>query len=128
MPLSEIQKGLVAVATQGGLNFAAFSVFVSAGFLMVVAVALFCGDTVATEASWSSLRYLLAAPVPRVSLLFGKYLAVFTVAVLTALVNLASMTLSLLVSARLFSGFAERVLGPEGIRPVTLPFSLGWIG
>jgi ABC-2 type transport system permease protein len=39
--------GLVAVATQGGLNFAAFSVFVSTGFLFVVAVALFCGDTVA---------------------------------------------------------------------------------
>ncbi len=64
--------GLVAVATQGGLNFAAFSVFVSAGFLMVVAVALFCGDTVATEASWSSLRYLLAAPVPRARLLRQK--------------------------------------------------------
>jgi ABC-2 type transport system permease protein len=64
--------GLVAAATQGGLNFAAFSFFVSAGFLLVVAVALFCGDTVATEASWSSLRYLLAAPVPRARLLRQK--------------------------------------------------------
>jgi ABC-type transport system involved in multi-copper enzyme maturation permease subunit len=64
--------GLVAFATQGGLNFAAFIVFVSAGFLMVLAVALFCGDTVATEASWSSLRYLLAAPVPRARLLRQK--------------------------------------------------------
>jgi ABC-type transport system involved in multi-copper enzyme maturation permease subunit len=76
--------GLVAVATQGGLNFAAFSVFVSAGFLMVVAVALFCGDTVATEASWSSLRYLLAAPVPRARLLRQKLviaLAYATIAV-----------------------------------------------
>jgi ABC-2 type transport system permease protein len=64
--------GLVAIATSGGLNFAAFSFFVSAGFLLVVAVALFCGDTVATEASWSSLRYLLAAPVPRARLLRQK--------------------------------------------------------
>jgi len=64
--------GLVAVATTGGLNFAAFSFFASAGFLLVVAVALFCGDTVATEASWSSLRYLLAAPVPRARLLRQK--------------------------------------------------------
>jgi ABC-type transport system involved in multi-copper enzyme maturation permease subunit len=64
--------GLVTVATQGGLNFAAFTFFVSAGFLLVVAVALFCGDTVATEASWSSLRYLLAAPVPRARLLRQK--------------------------------------------------------
>ncbi len=64
--------GLVTVATQGGLNFAAFSLFVSAGFLLVVVVALFCGDTVASEASWSSLRYLLAAPVPRARLLRQK--------------------------------------------------------
>jgi ABC-2 type transport system permease protein len=64
--------GLVTVATQGGLNFAAFSLFVSAGFLLVVVVALFCGDTVAGEASWSSLRYLLAAPVPRARLLRQK--------------------------------------------------------
>ena len=46
--------------------------FVSAGFLLVVAVALFCGDTVASEASWASLRYLLAAPVPRARLLRQK--------------------------------------------------------
>ncbi|NEB69472.1 ABC transporter permease, partial [Streptomyces fulvissimus] len=46
--------------------------FVSAGFLLVVPVALFCGDTVASEAGWSSLRYLLAAPVPRARLLWSK--------------------------------------------------------
>ncbi len=38
----------------------------------MVPVALFCGDTVASEASWSSLRYLLAAPVPRTRLLLSK--------------------------------------------------------
>jgi ABC-2 type transport system permease protein len=60
------------LATEGGLNFAAFALSVSAGFLLVVAVALFCGDTVASEAGWSSLRYLLAAPVPRDRLLRQK--------------------------------------------------------
>ncbi|WP_067180080.1 ABC transporter permease [Microtetraspora niveoalba] len=60
------------LATQGGLNFAAFVLSVSASFLLAVAVALFCGDTVASEASWSSLRYLLAAPVPRDRLLRQK--------------------------------------------------------
>ena len=44
----------------------------SVGFLLVVAVALFCGDTVASEAGWGSLRYLLAAPVPRSRLLRQK--------------------------------------------------------
>lgn len=60
------------LATAGGLNFAAFVLSVSASFLLVVAVALFCGDTVASEANWSSLRYLLAAPVPRDRLLRQK--------------------------------------------------------
>jgi ABC-2 type transport system permease protein len=68
-------SSLVNLATAGGLNFALFTVFVSASFLLVVVVALFCGDTVASEASWGSLRYLLAIPVPRGRLL-GVKLAV----------------------------------------------------
>ncbi|NBM19852.1 ABC transporter permease [Streptomyces sp. GC420] len=63
---------LMDTATASGANFAATALFVSAGFLLVVPVALFCGDTVAAEASWSSLRYLLAAPVPRWRLLWSK--------------------------------------------------------
>ncbi|GHF68013.1 ABC transporter permease [Streptomyces griseosporeus] len=63
---------LMDTATASGANFAAVNLFVSAGFLLVIPVALFCGDTVAFEASWSSLRYLLAAPVPRARLLWSK--------------------------------------------------------
>ncbi|WFE26385.1 ABC transporter permease subunit [Solwaraspora sp. WMMD791] len=63
---------LVELATSGGLNFTLFTIFVSSSFLLVVAVALFCGDTVASEASWGSLRYLLAVPVPRARLLTVK--------------------------------------------------------
>jgi ABC-2 type transport system permease protein len=63
---------LMDTATASGANFAAVNLFVSAGFLLVIPVALFCGDTVASEASWSSLRYLLAAPVPRARLLWSK--------------------------------------------------------
>jgi ABC-2 type transport system permease protein len=59
------------LATGGGLNFALFTLLVSSGFLLTVVVALFCGDTVASEASWGSLRYLLAIPIPR-----GRLLAV----------------------------------------------------
>jgi ABC-2 type transport system permease protein len=66
------QVTLMDTATSSGANFAAVNLFVSAGFLLVVPVALFCGDTVASEASWSSLRYLLAAPVPRARLLWSK--------------------------------------------------------
>ncbi|GLV96627.1 ABC transporter permease [Streptomyces lavendulae] len=63
---------LIDTATASGANFAATCLFVSAGFLLVVPVALFCGDTVASEAGWSSLRYLLASPVPRARLLWSK--------------------------------------------------------
>ncbi|GGX54234.1 ABC transporter permease [Streptomyces fructofermentans] len=63
---------LMDTATASAANFAATNLFVSAGFLLVIPVALFCGDTVASEAGWSSLRYLLAAPVPRARLLWSK--------------------------------------------------------
>ncbi|GAA2893259.1 ABC transporter permease [Streptomyces mexicanus] len=66
------QVTLMDTATASGPNFAAVNLFVSAGFLLVIPVALFCGDTVASEANWSSLRYLLAAPVPRARLLWSK--------------------------------------------------------
>lgn len=66
------QTALVDLATTGAANFTVFTLFVSSGFLLVVIVALFAGDTVASEASWSSLRYLLAIPVPRSVLLRRK--------------------------------------------------------
>lgn len=68
------QITLMDTATASGANFAAVNLFVSVGFLLVIPVALFCGDTVASEASWASLRYLLAAPVPRARLLWSKLL------------------------------------------------------
>jgi ABC-2 type transport system permease protein len=63
---------LIDLATTGASNFALFVEFAATGFLLVVIVALFCGDTVASEANWSSLRYLLAVPVPRARLLRQK--------------------------------------------------------
>jgi ABC-2 type transport system permease protein len=69
---SRSAPALVTLATTGATNFTLFTEFASAGFLLVVIVALFCGDTVASEASWSSLRYLLAIPVPRGRLLRQK--------------------------------------------------------
>nr|WP_232663401.1 ABC transporter permease subunit [Pseudonocardia sp. TRM90224] len=65
---------LVDLAKGSAGNFAVFTLFSAGSFLLVVLVALFFGDTVASEASWSSLRYLLAAPVPRARLLRQKAL------------------------------------------------------
>ena len=57
------------------------SLFFSASFLLIVVISLFFGDTIASEASWSSLRYLLAMPVPRLRLLRQKLLVAGLLAV-----------------------------------------------
>jgi ABC-2 type transport system permease protein len=77
----------VALAQSGAANFAVVTLFFSAGFLLVVVVSLFFGDTIAAEASWSSLRYLLAMPIPRLRLLRQKLLvaALLSVAALVLL-------------------------------------------
>ena len=65
-------RGFVDLAQDSGANLTVFALFVSTGFLLIVIVALFAGDTVPSEATWSSLRYLLAAPVPRERLIRQK--------------------------------------------------------
>lgn len=89
--------GLVDLATSGAANFTLFTLFASTGFLLVVVVALFAGDTVAAEASWSSLRYLLAAPVPRSRLLRQKFLVAL---------GFSAFALILLPAAALLVGWA----------------------
>lgn len=67
--------GFVDLATFSAPNFVVFTLFVTGSFLLPMIVALFFGDTVASEASWSSLKYLLAAPIPRHRLMRQKALA-----------------------------------------------------
>ncbi|MFD4522420.1 ABC transporter permease [Streptomyces sp. NPDC058470] len=97
------QITLMDTATASGANFAAVNLFVSAGFLLVIPVALFCGDTIASEASWSSLRYLLAAPVPRARLLWSK---------LTVALGLSLAAMVLLPIVALVAGTAAYGWGP----------------
>lgn len=80
----------VDLAKSGASNFVVVSLFFSVGFLLVVVISLFFGDTIASEASWSSLRYLLAMPVPRIRLLRQKLL----VAGILSLAGLALLALS----------------------------------
>jgi ABC-2 type transport system permease protein len=91
-------SSLVDLATSGGPNFALFTLLVSASFLLVVVIALFFGDTIASEASWGSLRYLLAIPVPR-----GRLLGVKLVAALLY----GALALALLVGTALLAGTAR---------------------
>jgi sodium transport system permease protein len=55
-------------------------------------------DLTAGERERGTLEILVAAPVPRLALLSAKYVAVLTVAVLTATINLTMMTVTLQVS------------------------------
>ena len=120
---------LVELATSGGLNFTLFTIFVSASFLLVVVVALLCGDTVASEASWGSLRYLLAIPVPRVRLLVVKLVVALVYSAL-ALLLLAGTAL-ILGAARygwspLRSAVAAEIPAGEGV--LRLLGVLGYLG
>lgn len=101
--------GFVDLATASAPNFVVFTLFASGTFLLPVIVALFFGDTVASEASWSSLKYLLAMPIPRQRLLRQKTLT-------SAILSFAAVALlpgiSLLVGV-IFYGAREAV-SPTG--------------
>jgi ABC-2 type transport system permease protein len=122
-------SALVDLATTGGLNFALFTILVSASFLLVVVVALFFGDTVASEASWGSLRYLLAAPVPRARLL-GVKLAVSLAYTVLALLTLAGVALLVGTLRYGWSPLASTVSAevPAGEGVVRLLGVLGYVG
>ncbi len=50
-------------------------------------------DLTAGERERGTLETLMASPVPRMSILFAKFIAVLTVAIMTAILNLAGMSL-----------------------------------
>lgn len=82
---------LIGLATIGAANFTTTMLYFSTPFLLVTVIALFNGDTVASEASWSTLRYLLASPVPRTRLLLQKIKVSLTLSLIAvALVPLSA--------------------------------------
>ncbi len=86
------ERSFVDLAQESGANLVVFTLFASTSFLLIVIVALFAGDTVPSEASWASLRYLLAAPVRRERLLRQK-LVVATLSSVVAFLFLPAWTL-----------------------------------
>ena len=89
---------LVDLAKDGSGNFTVFTTSAAVSFLLVVLAALFVGDTVPSEASWSTLRYLLIAPVPRARLLTSK--------LVVALASMAVAVVLLIVWSALVGGVA----------------------
>lgn len=72
-------------------------------------------DLTAGERERGTLETLMAAPVPRLGLLAAKYVAVLTVALLTAGANLLAMTVTLLSS-----GLSELVFGQQGLSALVI--------
>jgi ABC-2 type transport system permease protein len=65
-------EGLFRLAQQSGYLVPAAVLSAMSGFLLVVIAGTFAGDSVAGDASWGNLRYLLMRPVPRGRLLVAK--------------------------------------------------------
>lgn len=72
-------------------------------------------DLTAGERERGTLEALMAAPVPRLGLLGGKYVAVLTVALLTAGANLVAMTITLAST-----GLGEKLFGSSGLSLLVL--------
>lgn len=107
--------GFVDLATASAPNFVVFVLFAAGSFLLPMIVALFFGDTVASESSWSSLKYLLSMPIPRMRLLRQKAIA----SGLLSLLALALLPLVALLVGIVFYGVGEAV-SPTGD---AVPFS-----
>ncbi|OLT43982.1 ABC transporter permease [Saccharomonospora sp. CUA-673] len=101
--------GFIDLATASAPNFVVVAMFVSGSFLLPMIVALFFGDTIASESSWSSLKYLLAIPVPRHRLLRQKAVASALLAATTIIV----LPVSALIAGTIWYGTGQAI-SPTG--------------
>jgi hypothetical protein len=86
--------GLFRLARQSGLLVPAAVLAVMSTFLLVVIAGMFAGDSVAGDAGWGNLRYLLMRPVARGRLLIAKVFVagtlIWAVTILAALAGLGA--------------------------------------
>lgn len=101
--------GFIDLATASAPNFVVVALFVSGSFLLPMIVALYFGDTISSESSWSSLKYLLAIPVPRHRLLRQKAIASGLLSALTIVI----LPVSALVAGTIWYGTGEAI-SPTG--------------
>jgi ABC-2 type transport system permease protein len=108
------EGGLFGIARASGLLVPAAVLDVVSALLLVVIAGMFAGDTVAGDASWGNLRYLLMRPVPRGRLLLAKVAVAATMIwACTILVTLAALVAGVVLF---------------GVHPVTVPSLFGFEG
>jgi ABC-2 type transport system permease protein len=97
-PRRDNGEGLFRLASQSGLLVPAAVLSATSGFLLIVIAGMFAGDSVASDASWGNLRYVLMRPVSRVRLLLAKsFVAGLLIWVATILVVLAALAAGLVL-------------------------------
>ncbi len=90
-------------------------------FLVPLAVAVFAGDSMAGEASWGSLRYLLARPLPRSRVLLSKVVVAGTCSIASVIVVSVAGLLSGLIA---FGWHPLEVLNLQEATPFTSGLSI----
>jgi ABC-2 type transport system permease protein len=95
---NENGTGLFRLARQSGLLVPAAVLAAMSGFLLVVIAGTFAGDSVAGDAAWGNLRYLLMRPVGRGRLLVAKaFVAGALIWVATIVVALAGLVAGIIL-------------------------------
>lgn len=77
-------------------------------------------DLTAGERERGTLESLMAAPLPRLAVLIAKYIAVVTVAMLTAVINLVAMMVTVATSGLTTVLFGDKGLAPQSILAVLI--------
>ena len=91
-------EGLFRLASQSGLLVPAAVLSATSGLLLIIIAGTFAGDSVASDASWGNLRYVLMRPVSRVRLVLAKaFVAGTLIWAATILVALAALIAGLLL-------------------------------
>jgi ABC-2 type transport system permease protein len=107
-------EGLFRLAQQSGLLVPVAVLSIMSAFLLVVIAGLLAGDSVASDAAWGNLRYVLMRPVRRTRLLIAKAI----VAGLLIWASVVVVTLAALVAGVILFGS----------HPVNVPAQLGGSG
>ena len=109
VPVKTEHKSIKSTATPASFSLSTLVPLIL--ILMTITGAVYPAiDLTAGERERGTLEMLIAAPVPRLGLLLAKYIAVLTVALLTATVNLVSMTVTI------FSiGLGSMLFGESGL-------------
>ncbi|MGZ4791439.1 MAG: ABC transporter permease [Ilumatobacteraceae bacterium] len=107
-------EGLFRLASQSGLLVPAAVLSATSGFLLIIIAGTLAGDSVASDANWGNLRYLLMRPVSRARLLIAKaFVAGVLIWAATVLVTVAALIAGLILF---------------GVHPVTIPGLGGLLG